>query len=99
MLGDDKNQLPSADDGPTTVWKVESLIGVDERGQMVIPKEVRERAKIRPGDKLALVSCDREGEVCCLYLIKAEQLADTVKGFIGHLIKEGPREEKDGTSR
>ncbi len=31
--------------------KVESLISVDERGQMVLPKELRDRANIRPGDK------------------------------------------------
>ncbi len=98
-MGNNQNFLPAAPDGCATVWKVESLVGVDERGQMVIPKEVRERAKIRPGDKLALISCDRQGEICCLYLIKAEQLADTVRGFVGHLIKEGGTEGRDGTSR
>ncbi len=100
MEGKDRESLSCiAKDGQATVWKVESLIGIDERGQMVIPKEVREKAKIRAGDKLALVSCDRQGEICCLYLIKAEQLADTVKGFVGLLIKEGTTEVKDGTSR
>ena len=32
--------------------KVESIVGVDERGQMVLPKEIREKAKIGAGDKL-----------------------------------------------
>jgi AbrB family looped-hinge helix DNA binding protein len=36
--------------------KVESLINVDERGQMLLPKELRDKANIHPGDKLALVS-------------------------------------------
>ena len=31
--------------------KVESIVSVDERGQMVLPKEIRERAKIGAGDK------------------------------------------------
>jgi antitoxin PrlF len=68
--------------------KVESVISVDERGQMVLPKELRDRAKIRPGDKLALISWDKGGEVCCIYLIKAEHLAEHVKGFLGPMIKE-----------
>jgi AbrB family looped-hinge helix DNA binding protein len=37
---------------------VESIVSVDERGQMVLPKDIREKAKIRPGDKLAVVSME-----------------------------------------
>ncbi|MBS3920150.1 MAG: AbrB/MazE/SpoVT family DNA-binding domain-containing protein [Deltaproteobacteria bacterium] len=68
--------------------KVESIISVDERGQMVLPKDLREKAKIRAGDKLALISWDKEGEICCLYLIKTEHLADRVKDFLGPMMKE-----------
>jgi len=35
--------------------KVVSLVTVDGRGQMVLPKELREQIGIRPGEKLALV--------------------------------------------
>ncbi len=68
--------------------KVESLVSVDERGQMVLPKELRERAKINAGDKLAVISWEKDGEVCCLFLIKADQFADMVKGMLGPLAKE-----------
>ncbi len=68
--------------------KVESIISVDERGQMVLPKELRDRAKIRAGDKLAIVSWDKDGEVCCIYLIKAERLAERVKDFLGPMMKD-----------
>lgn len=63
--------------------KVESVVSIDERGQMVIPKEVREKAGIKTGDKLALVSWERGGKVCCISLIKAENLAEMVKGLLG----------------
>lgn len=66
--------------------KIESLITVDERGQMVLPKELRERANIRAGDKLALVSWEKDGEVCCFTLIKADHLAERVKEFLGPLM-------------
>ena len=63
--------------------RVESLISVDERGQMVLPKDLREKANIQPGDKLALISWEKEGEICCLTLIKSEYLAGHVKDFLG----------------
>jgi len=68
--------------------KVESLISVDERGQMVLPKELRDRAKIQPGDKLALISWEKEGEICCMTLIKSESLAEHVKDFLGPVMKD-----------
>jgi len=71
--------------------RVESIISVDDRGQMVLPKELRDRAKIKAGDKFALVSWDKDGEVCCLYLIKTDYLAETVKGFLSPMVKTTAR--------
>ncbi len=68
--------------------KVESVITVDERGQMVLPKEIRDKAKIYPGDKLAVVNWEKDGEVCCISLIKVEKLAEIVKGMLGPVIKD-----------
>jgi len=68
--------------------KVESVITVDERGQMVLPKEIRDKAKIIPGDKLAVINWERDGEVCCISLIKVEKLAGIVKGMLGPVIKD-----------
>jgi len=64
------------------------LISVDERGQMVLPKEMREKADIRPDDKLALVSWEKDGKICCIALIKAEDFGDMVKGLLGPMMKE-----------
>jgi len=66
-------------------FKVESIIPIDERGQMVLPKELREKAGIRGGDKLAVVTWNKEGKVCCISLIKADELAGIVKDFLGSL--------------
>lgn len=68
--------------------RVESIVSVDERGQMVLPKEVRAAAGIRPGDKLALIMWKKGDEVCCMSLIKADALAGVVKGMLGPLMKE-----------
>jgi len=68
--------------------KVESIMSVDERGQMVLPKELREKARIRAGDKFAVTSWEKNGEVCCITLIKVEDLVEMVKGQLGPIIKE-----------
>ena len=66
--------------------RVESLIAVDERGQMVLPKELRDRAGIKGGDKLAVISWEKGGQVCCLSLIKVEEFSGMVRGVLGPLM-------------
>jgi AbrB family looped-hinge helix DNA binding protein len=67
---------------------VEAVLNVDDRGQMVLPKDVREKAGIRTGDKLALITWEKDGSVCCLALMKAENLSGMVKDIIGPLMNE-----------
>lgn len=59
--------------------RIESLISVDKRGQMVFPKELRDKANIRPGDKLAVICMEKKGEIYCFSLVKVEKLAGMVK--------------------
>ena len=68
--------------------RIEAIVSVDERGQMVLPKDVRERAKIKPGDKMAVITWEKEGKVCCITLIKAEELADMVREVVAPLMRE-----------
>lgn len=91
MTQKDKNESCcgfDAGDARSSCCKVESMISVDERGQMVLPKEIRERANIHAGDKLAVVSWEKDGKISCLTLIKAEELAGIVKDMLGPLIKD-----------
>ncbi len=84
------NQNPYLANNPTgccRAFRVESLIAVDERGQMVLPKEVREKAHIQPGEKLALVAWEQNGHVCCLMLIKADELAQMVRERLGPIFQ------------
>lgn len=67
---------------------VEAIVTVDERGQMVLPKELRERAGIKAGDKLAVTSWEKDGEICCIALLKAGNLETMVKGILGPLMKD-----------
>ncbi|MFZ3077765.1 MAG: HgcAB-associated protein [Candidatus Aenigmatarchaeota archaeon] len=69
--------------------KVESMVSVDERGQLVLPKEIRDKSGIRAGDKLAVVSLGgNNGKIRCIALVKAEDFADLIKEFLGPMAKE-----------
>ncbi len=74
-------------DNKESCCNVESVVTVDERGQMVLPKELREKAKIKPGDKLAVVSIEKDGKFCCISLIKTENLSGAVRDILGPAIK------------
>ena len=67
--------------------RVESLVSVDERGQMVLPKDIRERAGIRPGDKLALATWQGEGGACCIFLMKSEMLSGLLRTVLRPVVK------------
>ena len=45
----------------TGCCQVEAMVSVDEKGQMVLPKTIREKANIQPGDKLVLIGWEKEG--------------------------------------
>ncbi len=68
--------------------KVESVVSVDERGQMVLPKDLREKAGINPGDKLAVITMEKDGKICCLSLLKVGDMEPMVKGILGPIMKE-----------
>ena len=67
--------------------RVEAVLSLDERGQMVLPKDVREKAGIRNGDKLALISWERDGAICCLALMKADNLNAMVRDILGPMLE------------
>jgi AbrB family looped-hinge helix DNA binding protein len=65
---------------------MEAILSIDSRGQVVIPIEVRRRANIQDGDKLALVSWMNRDEVCCLALIRTDNLSSEVSDVMRSLL-------------
>lgn len=61
---------------------VDAVVTVDERGQMVLPKDVRQKAGIVAGEKLAVVTMMKDGRVCCVSLIKVDEMAGMVQELI-----------------
>jgi antitoxin PrlF len=69
--------------------RVEAVVSVDSRGQMVLPKELREKAQIGPDQKLAVISWSKGGELCCITLQRADDVADAVRRTYGPLLSAG----------
>ena len=64
-------------------YKVQALVTVDERGQMVLPKDVRKLAGIKAREKLALTTIEKDGKICCILLTKADELVQVVQSTLG----------------
>ena len=63
---------------------LESVVSVDERGQLVLPKEIRERWGLKGGDKLAILTNIKGGKICCVAMVKADLLTKNFKlKFVG----------------
>jgi AbrB family looped-hinge helix DNA binding protein len=73
--------------------RIDAVISMDAKGQIVLPKDLREKASIKPNDKLAVVACEKNGEVCCIMMIKAERLVGAVTKTLGPLLKSVTKEE------
>jgi len=59
---------------PVMDYKIEAIVNIDERGQMVLPKSIRQRLDIGPGERLAVAIGERNGKVCCIQLIPMHEL-------------------------
>lgn len=69
------------------IARIDAIVTVDAKGQIVLPKDLREKANIKPNDKLAVVASEKDGEVCCITIIKAERLVGAVTETLGPLLK------------
>ena len=68
--------------------EIMAVITVDERGQMVLPKGVRDALGIKAGDKLAAVAMGSEGKKCCISLMKVDELEEGVRSKLGPVLNE-----------
>ena len=84
---DSENCCESAAIG-ASCCRVEAMVSVDERGQMILPKDLRDKAGIRPGEKLVVTTWEKDDKICCISLIKAEELTEMVKGVLGPVMKD-----------
>jgi len=73
--------------------RIDAVITMDAKGQIVLPKDLREKANFRPNDKIALVASEKNGEVCCIMMLKADRLVGAVTKTLGPLLKGITKQE------
>ena len=73
--------------------RIDAVVTMDAKGQIVLPKDLREKANIKPNDKIALVASEKNGEVCCIMIVKAEKLVGAVTKTLGPLLKGVTKQE------
>ncbi|MBP8988302.1 MAG: AbrB/MazE/SpoVT family DNA-binding domain-containing protein [Spirochaetes bacterium] len=71
----------------STCCSIEAVVSVDERGQIVLPKELRDKFGVRAGDKFVIASLQRDASLCCIAFIKADALNSIVAEQIAPLFK------------
>ncbi len=67
--------------------RIDAVVSVDAKGQIVLPKELRERAKIQANDKLAVIGFQKDNEICCIVMLKVDALEPTIKNMLGPVFK------------
>jgi antitoxin PrlF len=80
-----KGSVMSTCDGD--ICRIDAIVTMDAKGQIVLPKDLREKANFRPNEKIAVVACEKGDEVCCIMMIKAEKLGVAVSKTLGPLLK------------
>ena len=90
-----KREKKKPDRGPCCATpgccQIVAIVSVDARGQMVLPKELRDEAGIGPGAKLAVTTLRKGGSLVCLTLTKANDLGPKIEELLRPLF-QGPRE-------
>lgn len=79
--------------------QIEAIVSFDERGQLVIPKDLRKKFNLKAGDKFALISCmtggnssdasccgDDPTQLCCFTLVHTNQMKDMLQKSLNPML-------------
>ncbi|MCG3216761.1 MAG: AbrB/MazE/SpoVT family DNA-binding domain-containing protein [Candidatus Heimdallarchaeota archaeon] len=72
---------PSGEDG-LSCCHVEGVVHVDSKGQIVLPKSLRDDMGIKDKEKLVVVGMRDKGELKSISLFKADKMDDMVKTML-----------------
>lgn len=84
----DQTSCCDSTDGKLGCCNVEAVVTVDKKGQIYFSKEIREKFNIQEGDKLVVVAMYKDGEPCCMNLIKADSFGGMVRSFLSPVMED-----------
>ena len=53
---------------------IEAVVTIDDRGQIVLPKDLRDKYGVRAGDKFIVATLDNNSSLCCIAFVKTDLL-------------------------
>lgn len=88
-MNDDKETKPccSASTEDLGCCHVEGIVNVDSRGQIVLPKSLRDKMSIEEGDRLIVIGMREKGELTSISLMKANKMDDMIKIALKPMMK------------
>lgn len=69
-------------------FSVEAILSCDERGSLVLPKDIRRKLGIAAGEKMALLNIKSGEDEFFLTLIKANSLENLIKKYLTPVMKD-----------
>ena len=73
----------------TSCCETEAIVKIDDRGQILFPKDLRTDLNIKPGDKFIVVTMKKkDGNIGFFSLIKANEFTGIVENFIAPIVAE-----------
>lgn len=86
-MADNKQKQGCCTPSTAECCKVESVVTIDDRGQMILPKDLREKVGLIAGDKLVIASSMKDGKLGFLMMFRADDFGDMVKDFVGPVMR------------
>jgi AbrB family looped-hinge helix DNA binding protein len=86
MTAGQKTSNKKGASSPKACCRIEALVSLDARGQILLPKEVREKAGLQPGDKLAVILCESADQISRITLVRADAFARTAREMLGPMM-------------
>ncbi len=81
-----KTKKLNEEDDKKACCKIVSVMTIDERGQIVLPRELRDKVNIKAGDRFAVVYWEQNNK-SCVSLIKMDDFTGTVKDYLRPVMK------------
>ncbi|MFX1390100.1 MAG: HgcAB-associated protein HgcC [Promethearchaeota archaeon] len=71
----------------TECCKVVALVTVDKKGQILLPKDLRDTEDIKEGDRFTIINVNPGGKQCVLILMKANLLEPMVQEALSPVLE------------
>ena len=67
---------------------IEGVVHLDSRGQIVLPKKLREKMNLKEGDELAVISMNEKGKIASISLMKTNRINRIIMPIMKEIMED-----------